>query len=366
VVLQGFSAAPLAQLLRLQEKHPEGWLIIGAHNFGRQVAAFLRDVAGVHVAIADVNRTAVEDALKEGFLAFQADARETDAIERRPEMSGVGQILAITDNEDLNELLCSRWAESMGRDYVFRWSSGKSGLLRRGRSKGSRSVWTWMPRPSIVSGELTLGNAHLRTYENAPARTSGRVVPVVALINGHVMLDPDTSLKEIKNHKQQLQVLCLERVHDPLMAAIRPELLMRLDVLTREELFRQLTKHVMEAEPGLNEEVLFKSISEREEQMPSNLGHGVAMPHARLPGLKSMICAIANIVHPLDWGEGEDVRIAFLVLSPEDEAEAHLVVLGEIARLMSDKKVREELAEVTNLPRMLQIIQERRSSKNKE
>ncbi|MFA5258413.1 MAG: sodium:proton antiporter, partial [Opitutales bacterium] len=161
VVLQGFSAAPLARVLRLQEKHPEGWLIIGAHTFGRHVAAFLRDVAGVHVAIADVNRAAVADAQKEGFLAFQADAREVDAIERRPEMSGVGQILAITDNEDLNELLCARWADSMGRDYVFRWSSGKSGLLQRGRPGGGRSVWTWMPRPSVVSGEIVLGNAHM-------------------------------------------------------------------------------------------------------------------------------------------------------------------------------------------------------------
>jgi len=90
----------------------------------------------------------------------------------------------------------------------------------------------------------------------------------------------------------------------------------------------------------------------------------VAMPHARLPGLKSMICAIANIVHPLEWEGGEAVRIAFLVLSPEDEAEAHLAVLGEIARMMSDKAVREELVKVTNLPRMLQIIQERHTTKN--
>jgi PTS system nitrogen regulatory IIA component len=167
----------------------------------------------------------------------------------------------------------------------------------------------------------------------------------------------------MRNSKSSIKVLCLESLRDPLMAAIRPELLMRVDVLSREELFRKLARHVVRLEHGLDEEVLFRAISEREEQMPSNLGHGVAMPHARLPGLKSMICAIANIVHSLEWDGGEPVRIAFLVLSPEDEAETHLAVLGEIARMMSDKTVREELVKVTNLPGMLKIIQERHTTK---
>ncbi|MBN1404815.1 MAG: cation:proton antiporter [Opitutales bacterium] len=361
VVLQGFSAAPLARILRLQEKHPTGWLIIGAHPLGRAVADFLRKVAKLHVAIVDVNRTAIADAQKEGFAAFQADAREVDAIERRPEMSGVGQVIAFTDNEDLNELLCSRWAESMGKDNVYRWSSGKSGLLHRGKREGGRSVWTWMPKPGIVSSELLLGDAHMRLYNSVPAHTSGHLVPVAALIGSKLMLDPNTSLKKLKG--SEMQVLCLERVYDPLMNAIRPELLLRVDVLSRDELFRKLAKAVCDVEPGLDSKELFRAIGEREEQMPSNLGHGVAMPHARLPGLKSMVCAIANLVHPLAWEGGEPVRIVFLVLSPEDEPEAHLSLLGEIARLMSDKAVRDELVQVTNLPRMLQIIQDRNAKK---
>ncbi len=363
VVLQGFSAAPLASLLRLQERHPKGWLLIGAHPLGRQLAGFLRDEAGLPVAIVDVNRAAVNEAKQEGYVAFQADAREVDAIERRGEMLGIGQVLAFTDNEDLNELLCTRWAEALGREHVFRWGTGKTGLLLKGRKEGGHCIWTWMPKPGIVSAELVGGDAHLRLYTRLPSQTGGNLVPVAALVNDKLLLDPDSSLKALRSEKADMKVLCLERVNDPLMNAIRPDLLLRLDVRSREDLFQKLAHCVAASEPDLSPSKVFKAICEREEQMPSNLGHGVAMPHARLSGLRAMICAVANLVHPLPWEGAEPVRTVFLVLSPEDEAGAHLAVLGEIARLMSDKAVREQLVQAGNLPRMLQIIQERKASR---
>ena len=32
----------------------------------------------------------------------------------------IGNVLALTDNRDLNQLICERWAEVVGRKYVFR------------------------------------------------------------------------------------------------------------------------------------------------------------------------------------------------------------------------------------------------------
>ncbi len=358
VVLQGFSAAPLAHLLRLQQVHPDGWLIVGAHLFGRKVAAFIRDEAGVPVALTDSNRAAIDEALKEGLPAFQADAREVEAIERRPEMRNVGNLLAITDNEDLNELLCARWRDALGKEYVHRWSSGKSGLMRA-RSATSRSVWTWMPRPGIVSGELTLGDASLLTFDSGAASAKGSIVPVALVADGKVMMDPDPKTK-LRPGKGRTRLLCLQRESDPLLAALQPELLLRVQAGDRPGLFRTLIHHVAQAVPGIEEAPTLAAVIEREDQMPSNLGHGVAMPHARLRGLDHMVCAIAQLTHPLEWEGGEPVRIVFLLLSPEDEAGAHLAVLGEIARLMSDKATRDELMNASNLPRMIQLIQDRR------
>ena len=363
VILQGFSAAPLARLLRLQRQHPEGWLIVGAHPLGRKVAQFLKNACKVPVTLVDTNRAAVDEARAEGLSAFEADARDVESIEPRAELQGVGNLLAITDNEDLNELLCARWRDAFGRDYLYRWSAG-TGTPQREKSGDGRPIWTWMPRPGVVSGELGLGNAELLTFDNAAVSTKGSIIPMAVHSDGRLILDPGPKLK-VKGGKVPAKVPCLQRESDPLLAALRPELLLRMAAADKETLFAGIIARIVQQAAGkVDAQRALAAVMQREAQMPSNMGQGVAIPHARLPGLPHTLCAIAQLEKPMVWEGGEPVRIVFMLLSPQDDAGAHLAVMGEIARLMSDRKLREQLQTAPNLPRMLQIIQDRRHEQN--
>ena len=61
-----------------------------------------------------------------------------------------------------------------------------------------------------------------------------------------------------------------------------------------------------------------------------------------------------------DDAADEPVSLVFLVLSPEESPELHLAILGEIARLVSDPVVREQLINAIEPDEMLGIIRQYR------
>lgn len=171
VLLQGFSAGPLSRLLGLTRVEPTGWLIVGAHPFARSIARFIADVAKQHVVLIDSNPHSVAEARGEGLLALQADARDI-TLQERVELSGVGNLLALTDNEDLNQVVCGCWADALGKAHVFRWARSAEDAIQ-GTGDAEQIVWLGLPRPSQVSHRLAHREAELvRQHSDHAVTTS--------------------------------------------------------------------------------------------------------------------------------------------------------------------------------------------------
>ena len=83
----------------------------------------------------------------------------------------------------------------------------------------------------------------------------------------------------------------------------------------------------------------------REELASTSLGHGVAIPHARLKGLKAAVASVIRLREPLAFGgpDDEPVTLFVFLFVPELATQSDLEILAEIAELLSDKAVRERL-----------------------
>ena len=173
VVVQGFTAGPLAHLLQLQRRRPDGWLIVGAHAFARDVARFIASATRKRAVLLDTNPRAVATARAEGLEAIEADA-VGHAIEDLPEIDGTGYILALTDNEDLNERVCNRWRDLVGSHSTFRWSSASRSSTAAESPGAGTVVFRSVPKPSLVSSEIERGRARVLALP-APARAQSRV-----------------------------------------------------------------------------------------------------------------------------------------------------------------------------------------------
>lgn len=357
VVLQGLSAGPLASLLKVRAKEPEGWLIVGAHLVGREVARFLRETRGVPVVLIDGNRRAVKEANAAGETAIFGDAREIDEILDRDEIQGIGRLLAFTDNEDLNELLCKKWEPTFGKGHVYRWSSNATS----DQTATGTILWAWMPKPSMVSSELLLGEAAIVELEGERLDSPGGMAALLTATSKEVLIDPGPSTK-LKGDKVEPRTIYLQREADYLLAALDAKWIFRSNAKSRHDLFKELAQTFTALNPDLDAADILARIIQRDEAVPSALGHGVALPHVRIENLEQPICAIAQIDPPLDFDaeDGEPVNLAFLLLSPIDQPELHLAILGEIARLMKVPAVRQQLQEARTPEDIQELIQAHR------
>lgn len=90
---------------------------------------------------------------------------------------------------------------------------------------------------------------------------------------------------------------------------------------------------------------IFDSLFARERLGSTGLGHGVAIPHGRVKGLRDAVGAFFKTTHPIafDAPDGEPVTLIFVLLVPERATDLHLQLLGELAQIFSSKEMREQL-----------------------
>jgi len=91
--------------------------------------------------------------------------------------------------------------------------------------------------------------------------------------------------------------------------------------------------------PGIDQHVLLDSLMEREKMSSTGIGHGIAIPHGRLPNAQQVIAVLITtekaIVFDAIDNQAVDIFIALFV--PENSCDEHLSTLQSIARLFSGK-----------------------------
>ena len=87
------------------------------------------------------------------------------------------------------------------------------------------------------------------------------------------------------------------------------------------------------------------AVRAREELCGTGTGHGVAIPHARLPGLNRPVIALGRSAAGVEWNapDGLPVHLVFLLLTPEDEHGLQLQIVAAIAHGLSDAEARERV-----------------------
>lgn len=98
---------------------------------------------------------------------------------------------------------------------------------------------------------------------------------------------------------------------------------------------------------GLDSVIVLERIEERERLGSTGFGRGVAIPHARLPGLPRPVAVFLRLEAPVEFdaADGMPVDMVFGLLSPESAGAAHLHALAAISRMMRDEAMHTALVE---------------------
>lgn len=88
----------------------------------------------------------------------------------------------------------------------------------------------------------------------------------------------------------------------------------------------------------LDADIVVDALIQREALGPTGVGHGVALPHARLPGLDQVVGAFVLLEKPIDFSavDRQPVDIAFALFAPDGAGVDHLKALALVARTLRD------------------------------
>ena len=113
----------------------------------------------------------------------------------------------------------------------------------------------------------------------------------------------------------------------------------------KDEVMQTLAAHVSRHRPELDHGRLVTALQERERQMTTALTDGVAIPHAKLPGLLHMVAAFGRSLGGIDCDshDGRPTHLFLLLVTPAEDPGAHLKVLAAASRLLHDGRCRARL-----------------------
>ena len=117
VVIYGLTAGPLARRMGLAVSNPQGVLLIGAQGWARDLAAALQE-EGIPVFLVDANRRNVSAARLAGLPAQQGNAL-SEHFEEALALPGIGRVLALTPNDEVNTLVSLNFQHRFGRSETY-------------------------------------------------------------------------------------------------------------------------------------------------------------------------------------------------------------------------------------------------------
>lgn len=117
VVVYGLTAFPLAKYLGLATADPQGVLILGANELARTIGHAIQE-AGFPVMLVDTNRWNISSARMEGLRTRNADILNENTLNQL-DLGGIGRLIALTPNDEVNSLGAMHCSAIFGRANVF-------------------------------------------------------------------------------------------------------------------------------------------------------------------------------------------------------------------------------------------------------
>lgn len=130
-----------------------------------------------------------------------------------------------------------------------------------------------------------------------------------------------------------------------------------LDVTSKKRVFEHAGL-LFENTLGIGRRKIFDALLARERLGSTGLGHGVAIPHGRISGLKEAAGAFIRTKTPIAFEapDANPVNLIFVLLVPDKATDQHLQILSELAQMFSERNVRTTLNDAADADSAQRVI----------
>lgn len=114
---------------------------------------------------------------------------------------------------------------------------------------------------------------------------------------------------------------------------------------SQKKIFEKLSKCMSKYIDGSSADDLFHAFYEREHLGSTSLGHGIAIPHCRLPNANKVVGCLFQLEKGVDFytSDHQPVDIVFGLVAPEEACQEHLDILAQLAERFQDRQFCQKL-----------------------
>lgn len=130
------------------------------------------------------------------------------------------------------------------------------------------------------------------------------------------------------------------------------------DAASKKRVLESLSHMLAANTPAANAEKVFQVLLERERLGSTGLGRGVAIPHARVPGLSHTIGAMMTLKKPVEFesSDGQPIDIVFGLLVPDESTDHHLHHLSRLVTLFRDADTCEKIRKAPDAEAIFELL----------
>jgi nitrogen PTS system EIIA component len=145
---------------------------------------------------------------------------------------------------------------------------------------------------------------------------------------------------------------------NPIGELLAPDdIFLDVDVSTKAELLKKVAR-MLAGRHGLSETQVFESLIAREQLGSTALGHGVAIPHARMAQCDAAtgVFVRTRIAVPFDAPDGKPVSMFLGLVVPKQATQRHLQLLATAASIFSDASLRAKLRTAADTETLRELL----------
>ena len=142
-------------------------------------------------------------------------------------------------------------------------------------------------------------------------------------------------------------------------ALLSPQKIFLDTEVTSKKKLLELIANIVADLSQLTQSTIYNNLLNRERLGSTGLGHGIAVPHARVPNLEQTMGCLFRLKDPVNFEspDNQPVDLVFTIVIPEEATDEHLLILSSLARLFSQQEVCDAVRAATSKEEIEQIIQ---------
>lgn len=132
-----------------------------------------------------------------------------------------------------------------------------------------------------------------------------------------------------------------------------------MNVANKSDALKELTHLVFEKKKIKDVGPALEQIMAREVTESTGIGRGIAIPHARVAGMKTLTCGIGRIPGGIDFMaiDHKPVDLIFMIFYPPTQQTTYLNFVATVLRVLSDASTRAAMMSATDADQMFDILE---------